>query len=255
MSKNLSARMDGLVSELEALPLPHGVVSALEAAADAVAECKPCPVKVQARLSAMASERMDIEAASVLGADRNHGVTLSIAIPSQYAAKFPDPEMFNHGHDPHMTILYVSSEMTMGQASEVLHLSRQVARTIPPFRVFVDAQGGLQTFGDGDNGEKALWLSARSDPRGEEARLHRTLRMILEREGVKVSAHKDFTPHITWAYVENDVSDEAVRRMDNHASDRFPGGFWFDVRHLIMSMPDGSTKAIALSPMPRGSVY
>ena len=31
---------------------------------------------------------------------------------------------------------------------------------------FIDAQSGLQDFGDAESGEKALWLPARAEPRG-----------------------------------------------------------------------------------------
>jgi 2'-5' RNA ligase len=181
----------------------------------------------------------------------NEGCCLVISVPPLYAAKFPDPEMHNRGYPPHLTVLYVASEMSDGDASTVLYLARQVAKKIPPFRVFMDAQGGLQTFGDGEDGEKAMWIAARSDPRGELERYHRMLRQTLEAEGIEVQAHPGFTPHVTWSYVPNDVSEDEVRRMDQHVSDRFPWGCWFDVRHIEVDMPDGSTKIAALSPVPK----
>jgi len=254
MAGKLTSRMDGVVEQLSELPLPPRVMANLEEAAELVASTDR--VAEQRRLADLAVERMKLEAASITGADRDRGVVLSIPIPRQFASRWPDPATYNHGHEPHLTVLYVSPEMTPGEASTVLHLVRKVARTIPPFRLFVDAQAGLHDFGPNEEkGEKALWLPARSDPRGEIERLHRMLRQTLEREGVDVQAHKDFTPHVTWAYVPNDFEDENRRRMEAHVSDRFQRGIWFDVRHLSMSMPTGGVKAIALSPLPRSSVY
>lgn len=254
MAGKLTSRMDGLVEQLSGLTLPPRVMAKLEEAADLVATTDR--VAEQGRLAALAAERMKLEAASITGADRNHGVVLSVPIPRQYATRWPDPVTNNHGHEPHLTVLYISPEMTPGEASGVLHLVRKVARTFSPFRLFVDAQAGLQDFGPNEEkGEKALWMPARSDPRGEVERLHRMLRQTLEREGIDVQAHKDFTPHVTWAYVPNDISEDEQRRMEAHVSDRFQRGIWFDVRHLLMSMPGGRAKAIALSPVPRSSVY
>ena len=142
--------------------------------------------------------------------------------------------------------------MTPGAASGVLHLVRGLARNFPPFRIFVDAQSGLQTFGDTDAGEKALWLPARSEPRGDLERLHRLIRQTLEREGIEIeSAHPQFTPHVTWTYVPNDISEAEVRRLDGHVSDRFPQGFWFDARQIMLSLPTGSARAISLAPVAR----
>jgi len=253
MVNKITSRMDKVVEQLEGLSLSPRVMAPLEEAADLVAASDRAAV--QDELADMAAERMKLEAGAVTGTDRNNGVVLTIPIPQPHASRCPDPATHNRGHEPHLTALYVAPEMTAGEASGVLHLVRKIARTVPPFRLFVDAQSGLQSFGDTDDGEKALWLPARSEPRGELERLHRMLRQGLEREGVDIQAHDDFTPHVTWAYVPNDVPDEARRRMDAHVSDRFQQGIWFDVRHLNLSMPNGGVKAIALSPVPRSSMY
>lgn len=289
MTSSRSSRIDQVVDKLSALSLDVEVLASLEEAAAAVAteEVSTSRRKKQAlldkllagaddmsgllkdgaerhsltreamqrRLAADAHERMLLEAASLTGADRNHGVVISIPVPMQFARRFPDPVVYNHGHPPHLTALYVANEMSMGDASHVLHMVRKVGRTLAPFRVFGDVNAGLKDFGDTDKGEKALWIPARADPRGELGRMHRALRSALEREGFEIESHNDYTPHITWSYVPNTISEEERRRTEARAADRFPDGFWFDVRHLQMSMPDGRVKAIALSPLPRKSIY
>lgn len=190
---------------------------------------------------------------AVSAADRNSAVVLTIPIPDKYAKRFPDPVMANHGHAPHLTVLFIGNkEYTPGEMSQILSSVRAACKKLPPFRLYVDPNAGLHDFGPNEEkGEKALWLPARAEPRGEVERLHRVIRMALEREGIEVGAHDSFVPHVTWAYVPNDQGPDARRRMDAHVADRFQDGFYFDVRHVMLSMPDGSTKPLALSPLPR----
>jgi 2'-5' RNA ligase len=200
--------------------------------------------------------KLAVEAAGTLGTPGPSSTIITIPLPKKYAARFPDPVVHNNGHEPHLTLLTIgSTDYTEGELSEIIHRVRAAARTIPPFRVYVDPNSGLRDFGPSDHGEMALWLPARSEPRGELSRLHRMMRLSLEREGVSVQ-HKDgFTPHVTWAYVSNDIPEDTRRRLDGHVSDRFRDGFWFEVRDVVLSMPDGSTKHVALSPLPKKSVY
>lgn len=230
--------MDSLVERVTSrVALSAGVSLRLEEAAQAV------------------SVLCEANSTLVHGADKElGGVYLTIPIPEKYANRFPDPVVHNKGLEPHLTVLYVQPEMGPGEASKVLHLARAVLRTIAPFRLFVDAQSGLQSW-EGKTGEKALWLSARSEPRGEIEKLHRLLRSTLENEGVEIAAHKDFVPHVTWTYAPEDISDEEVRKMDNRISDRFSRGFWFDVKHVMLTLPNGTKRPIALNPMPRSSIY
>ena len=75
--------------------------------------------------------------------------------------------------------------------------------------------------------------------------------MALEQEGIDVSAHDSFKPHVTWSYVPNDQPEPERNRMNAAVADRFKDGFYFDVRQIVLSMPDGSSKVVALSPLPR----
>lgn len=185
--------------------------------------------------------------------NRNNALFLMIPIPDKYAKRFPDPVIANHGRRPHLTVLYVGNkEYSPGEISQIVNCVRAACKKVPPFRLYVDPNTGLRDFGPNEEtGEKALWLPARAEPRGEVERLHRIVRIELEREGIEVGAHDPFVPHVTWAYVPNDQGPDARRRMDAHVADRFQDGFYFDVRHVMLSMPDGRSKPLALSPLPR----
>ena len=185
--------------------------------------------------------------------DRNSAVVVTIPMVDKYAKRFPDPVTANHGHDPHLTLLFIGNkEYPPGEMSQILSTIRGVARKMPPFRLYVDPNAGLQDFGPNEEtGEKALWLPARSEPRGELERLYRMTKMALEQEGIDVSAHDSFKPHVTWSYVPNDQPEPERNRMNAAVADRFKDGFYFDVRQIVLSMPDGSSKVVALSPLPR----
>ena len=197
-----------------------------------------------------------VQAAGKLGQPSAKKTIITIPLPAKYAGRFPDPAVHNHGFGPHLTMLTIGSkDYSEGELSEIVHRVRAAGKTIPPFRVYVDPNSGLRDFGPSDSGEMALWLPARSEPRGELERLHRMLRLSLEREGVTVDHKDSFTPHVTWAYVSNDIQEDTRRRLDGHVSDRFREGFWFDVRDVVLSLSNGSSKHIRLSPVPRKSIY
>ena len=195
----------------------------------------------------------DLDASVSAAGNRDSAVVVTIPIPDKYARRFPDPVTANHGHAPHMTLLFVGTkDYQPGEMSQILTTLRAACQKVPPFRLYVDPNAGLQDFGPNEEkGEKALWLPARAEPRGEAERLHRVMRMALEQEGIEVGAHDSFKPHVTWSYVPNDQPEQERHRMNAAVSDRFKEGFYFDVRHIMLSMPDGSSKALALSPLPR----
>lgn len=251
----MAERLSDVSLSLKTLDALEGAAEALSpesaerhSAVDAVAEAQRTLNRVnQTLLSVRANEVSDKKVPSTI---------VTISLPPQYASRFPDPVVHNHGHEAHVTMLNVGDkDYSEGELSEILYRVRAAAKTIPPFRVYVDPNSGLRDFGPGENGEMALWLPARSEPRGELERLHRMLRLSLEREGVVVGHRDSFTPHVTWAYVSNDIPDDKRRRLDGHVADRFRQGFWFEVRHINLSMSDGSTKAVTLSPLPRKSIY
>ncbi len=206
----------------------------------------------QAELQASAFSRMEMTGRPGV---EGGSVMLHIPIPKVYAQKFPAPE-HRKGHEPHITLLYVGKDIGDAATSTVLQMTRKVCDTLAPFRIFVDVNEGLQTFGKGDDGNQALWLGARSDPRGEIGLAHRKLRTYIEREGIEVKAHSSFSPHVTWRYVGNGASDEELKNYDTRMMSRFPGGgFWFDVNHVVLTMPNGTERTVSLSPIPRRSVY
>ena len=191
------------------------------------------------------------EAAVLMAAgDRNNACVITIPIPTNFAKKFPDGAMHNHGHEPHLTVLFVSPDVSPGTASKLLSLLRIALREFSPFRMQVDARTGLKDFGPNEEkGEKALWVPARSDPRGELERLNRVIKTALVRAGIEVEAHNDFVPHVTWAYVPNDISEKERQRQEALAASQL-GDFWFDVRHVVLSLPQGD-RPIMLKPILR----
>ena len=195
----------------------------------------------------------DMDASLSAAGNRDSAVVVTIPIPEKYAKRFPDAVTANHGHAPHMTLLFVGTkDYQPGEMSQILTTLRAACQKVPPFRLYVDPNAGLQDFGPNEEkGEKALWLPARAEPRGEAERLHRVMRMALEQEGIEVGAHDSFKPHVTWAYVPNDQPEQERNRMNAAVSDRFKEGFYFDVRHIMLSTPDGAPKVLALSPLPR----
>lgn len=187
--------------------------------------------------------------APILGSDRNHGgLVVLIPIPEPFASAWPDPEAHNHGHRPHVTLCYVmKDDPTPGQLSDVLTTVRRVCHRFPPFRLRLDVNAGLKDFGDGKEGEKALWHSVLCEPRGEVERLHRALKIALEQEGIPVQSHSDFVPHVTWSYVSNWIPDAERASMDSVAGDRLRKGVAWTVNAVLVSTPGGD-KPVVLNP-------
>jgi len=263
---SIAARMERLLASLSEVPLDPETAEAIEAAALGVdafqtsqrrqerfARLLPQVVSatttlqqrraskvreaIQARLAADAYAKMSASAGG-------NATVVTIAIPQKWADKFPDAERFNHGLAPHLTVLYIGSDLDAGKASTALHLLRHAAKDIAPFRVFVDTQSGLDVFGEKND---AYVFPAKSEPRPALGLLNSSLKAMLNREAAfDVTSKFEYSPHVTWAYVP-DATEDQVRKMNQTVSDRFPGGFWFDVRHLFLSMPDGSQKIIPLA--------
>jgi 2'-5' RNA ligase len=177
-----------------------------------------------------ADAEVPIAGGRILGSgDRNHSVVVLIPVPEAYTTGFPDPEVHNHGHKPHVTLCFVTSEeMSAGQLSTVLGTVRRVCHRFPPFRLRLDVNAGLRDFGDGKEGEKALWVPVLCEPRGEIERLHRGLKIALEAEGISLQAHSDFIPHVTWTYVSNWIPEAERAQIDSVAGDRFAQGRGLD---------------------------
>jgi hypothetical protein len=222
----------------------------LSAAVEALHAIKASP----SVLLAMEEAAELLSAANVGGLDRNHATTVMIPVPKHLAARFPGVE-HNNGHEPHLTVCFLSADkdMTAGKASEALAIIRKVCRRQAPFRVALDFNSGLHDFGPSEMGSKALWFDVRQDPNDVLDKLHRAIKNALKLEGIPVDSRHSYQPHVTWRYVSNDQSEGDRQRMSAFAASRFNDltTVWFDVKHLILSMPDGSQKAIALSPRLR----
>jgi 2'-5' RNA ligase len=229
--KSLSARLDEVAQRLERMSAD--VRLPVEEAAELVAS---------------------MEGQRILAAgDRDKACVVLIPVPSNFAGKFPDADTHNHGHKPHMTVLFVKPDVNAGEASLILAVTRQVCKRFAPFRLVMDPQAGLQSFGPvPEKGEQALWIGGRSEPAGDVDRLHRALRMALADEGIECEDHKDFVPHVTWKFVANDANEGALRREDALVSDRFVDKpFSFDVRNVLVSLPSGDKVAMLNPSQPR----
>lgn len=212
----------------------------------------PTNEAIQQYLAAASYEEalLRARASGVVSAVAEDSAVLLIAIPQQYSALWPDVVTHNYGHAPHISCVYLNN-LTEGEASEALRIIRAVCRGIGPFRVFVDAQVGLQDFGPGEDGEKALWMPVRSEPARDLERMASMVETALKREGIDIAEYEKFVPHATWAFVPNDFPPGKKREWDSQISDKFAKGMWFDVRHVFFSM--GSTvKTVSLGAPTRG---
>jgi 2'-5' RNA ligase len=228
--ENMSAKLDAAIERLHAMSVPVNVLLAMEEAAEL------------------------LSAGNVGGVDRNSAMVVMIPLPKHLAMRFPGVE-HNNGHEPHLTVCFLtaSEEMTMGKASEALAIIRRICRRQAPFRVALDVNSGLQDFGLSPKGSKALWFDVRQDPNDVLDKLHRAIKNALKLEGLPVEHQNTFHPHVTWRYVANDQSEGERQRMSAFAASRFNDlvSLWFDVKHIIVTMPDRSQRAVALSPRLR----
>lgn len=249
MAPTWSGRLNQLTAPLERMA--QAIASARpESSLDRIVDSlhqTSLPASVLLNLEEAAAE---IAAASIVKPDRNHAMVVSIPLPTHLAARFPGTEN-NNGHEPHLTLCFVTAKhVSSGVLSEILATLRRVGKKIAPFRVGLSCAAGLQDFGKGGDGSKALWFPARDDPDGALVSLHKLIRQALLLEGLPCDHHNTFVPHVTWSYVPNDQSEVDRQRMSALAASRFNDvSTWFDVRHLMLSTPDGSSpKTIALTP-------
>jgi 2'-5' RNA ligase len=228
--EGMSAKLDAAIERLHAMSAPVNVLLAMEEAAEL------------------------LSAGNVGGVDRNNAMVVMIPLPKHLAMRFPGVE-HNNGHEPHLTVCFLtaSEEMTMGKASEALAIIRRICRRQAPFRIALDVNSGLQDFGQSPKGSKALWFDVRQDPNDVLDKLHRAIKNALKLEGLPVEHQNTFQPHVTWRYVANDQSEGERQRMSAFAASRFNDlvSLWFDVKHIIVTMPDRSQRAVALSPRLR----
>lgn len=225
---SLSRRLDLLAEQLHNLKLSAAVLRDVEEAADLVA------------------------AGEVGKPDRNHALVAMIPLPKHLANRFPAPEN-NKGHAPHATVCFITADqMTPGRVQDVLNCLRRLCRRQPPLRLALDVNAGLQDFGPTDSGEKALWFKLRDDPNEALSSLHHNIKRALKQAGLPCEHQPTFHGHVTWSFVPNDQSELDRQRMSSFAASRFDDtSTWFDVRQIVLSMPDGSEKPIALSPRLR----
>ena len=177
---------------------------------------------------------------------RNHSLVVHIPLPKEIASYFPDA-IYNHGHDPHATVCFVTSDPTATITENVVHAVRRACRKIPPFVLSLDVGAGLQDFGDGNNGEKALWFSLNAEPNGLLSYLHRVIRQALEEEGLPCEAHDTFKGHVTWRYVPNATTDAERARIQAAAVARMPANTSWLVRSVMVSTERGE-RAVILNP-------
>ncbi len=197
--------------------------------------------------------------ALLAAADRNHSLVVHIPLPKALAALFPDA-VHNHGHEPHATVCFVTKDPTDTIEANVLHTIRKAVQKIPPFTLQLDVGAGLQDFGEGNNGEKALWFSLNAEPNGMLSYLHRVIRQALEEEGLPCEAHDTFKGHVTWRYVPNDISLDDRNRIQQAAVSRVPAETSWNVRAVVVSTTRGdrvcmlNPKALVPAIVTRGAL-
>lgn len=177
---------------------------------------------------------------------RNHSLVVHIPLPKELASLFPDV-IHNHGHPPHATVCFVTSDPTATITQNVIHAVRRACRKVPPFVLSLDVGAGLQDFGEGRDGEKALWFSLNAEPNGLLSYLHRVIRQALEEEGLPCEAHDTFKGHVTWRYVPNATNDADRARIQAAAVARMPANTSWLVRAVSVSTDRGE-KAVILNP-------
>lgn len=202
--------------------------------------------------AALLSGDQKLTAGNVTSPDRNNAMVVMVPLPKYLADRFPGPE-YNNGHVPHLTVCFLTADdIPPGKAQDMLAALRRICKRQAPFRVGLDVANGLQDFGLGARGSKSLWFGVRQDPDFAVDRLHHAIRQCMQQENLPCEHQKGFQPHITWRYVDNGQSESERQRMSALAVSRFDDvRTWFDVRQLVLSMPDGSEKLIALSPRLR----
>ncbi len=265
-SESLSAAIDGLYGtrvpdslllDLEAIRSLDAILSPPPIQTDnsdipAATEQHEAPIDanlaIGTLLSAWGTGKEVWEHHRLLGSDRNDGCVVSIPLPDVFGKRWPDAEIWNHSHKPHVTVLYVASEqLTAGLESVVMGCVRRACSRVVPFRLRLDVGRGLQDFGTNPEGQKALWFPVLCEPRGELERLHRAIDNELRGEGIEPQGHKDFVPHCTWCYVSGGITTEDRNRWDAGAAARLSEGVAWDVRNVMVSLAAGD-RPVMLNP-------
>jgi hypothetical protein len=181
--------------------------------------------------------------------DRNHGTCLVAELPANLSARFPDAAQHNHGHKPHTTVCYVTSQdLAPGAQSEIYQVLRGAVRKCGRMTLVADLSRGLQSFGDTDSGEKALWFPVRSEPAPDAlGYLHRVCQVALEVNRLPYEGHPSFMGHMTWSYVPNTITAPEIDRMSAVAAALFPQGLRYEVTCLTLGQSDGTTKLLPLN--------
>lgn len=190
------------------------------------------------RAVSAAAARVEEAYALLDATTRDQALVVHIPLPNNLAKLFPD-RVYNHGHMPHATVCFVTKDPTPTISANVVEAVRYACRRIPPFVLKLDVAAGLQDFGDGRDGEKALWFSLLSEPNGVLSYLHRVIRQGLADAGLPCEAHDTFRGHVTWRYVQNDIPMEDRLKLQSAAMARFPGDADFTVRSVSVSTPEG----------------
>jgi len=197
------------------------------------------------------------EAAELLAAVRDTAAVVYLPVPAKHAGRWPDPAEYNNGHDPHITVMFVlpAEKVTAAEESTILNVVRYGCRRVKPFKVRLDVGRGLQDFGDGPDGKKALWFPVLSEPKGELDRLHRILRMAFQSDGtIEPESHKSFVGHCTWAYVPNDIKEEERARWVTSATSALSDIAPWVVDRVMVSLPHRGNLPIMLNPSATGQL-
>lgn len=185
------------------------------------------------------------------GAEEQRTTTIvTIPVPDFLACRFPKEK-----HPPHITVAYIcKSAVDDGTASCIEAAIRRGCAKVPPFRVFCDTNRGLQEFGNGNDGNKALWFevqSAEEDGTRSEplTSLFKAIRSELAVEKLPYDGYPNFKGHVTWQYVPNDTPEKERARINSLAANRFNDKpLAFAVNHVDVVL-NGKSRVMSLNPM------
>ena len=201
---------------------------------------------IGSQISSLKSREAVLQAAVLLDAASGKSTLAMIPLPDHLAARFPAGE-----YRPHITLCYITSgDQTPGMTSQLMMAMRRAANAVRPFRIMADTNAGLQEFGDGDDGTKALWFGVLDRPEDALAKLHYAIKLSLLDEKLPCDdSHPKYTPHITWTYVPNDIAEKDRNRHDAVAASRFTDTpLAFAVNSFCLALPDGTVKPVLLNP-------
>lgn len=161
-----------------------------------------------------------------------------IALPPVLADRFPDYEVHNYGHKPHVTLFMVSTDpLPKGQEATLLNMARRLSKGIRPFRLLLDGNSGLQNFPIQEGAEEvALWLGVRSDPKDTLAKIHDGIKKALRIEGLPHETFPSYVPHATWSYVAPGIEEYNRARMSALAAQRIGSQTWVEIRYINLDI-------------------